>query len=106
MFQKLYLMMSETPDVIVDHGLPLRHLCRPEHLRSLAHPRRMELIDLLIAEGALTATECAAQLGDSPGGCSYHLRQLARYGFVEEAPHRTSEQPVANSPLHPLIPEA
>jgi len=79
-------MVSEIPDVIVDHGLPLRQLRRPEHLRALAHPRRMELIDLLIAEGALTATECAARLGDSPGGCSYHLRQLARYGFVEEAP--------------------
>jgi len=78
--------VPDRPAVIDDHGLPLRYLRRPEHLRALAHPRRMELIDLLIAQGPLTATECAARLGDSPGGCSYHLRQLARYGFVEEAP--------------------
>lgn len=42
-------------------------------------------MDLLIAEGALTATQCAAELDDSAASCSYHLRQLARFGFVEEA---------------------
>jgi predicted ArsR family transcriptional regulator len=45
----------------------------------------MELIDLLIAEGPLTASQCASHLDDSPASCSYHLRQLARFGFVEEA---------------------
>lgn len=73
------------PDVIDEHGLPVRQLRRPEQLRALAHPRRLQIMDLLIAEGPLTATQCAVQLGDSAGSCSYHLRQLARFGFVEEA---------------------
>lgn len=31
-----------------------------------------------------TATECAPVAALSPSACSYHLRQLARYGFVEQ----------------------
>lgn len=33
----------------------------------------------------MTATEAAEQVGESPSSCSFHLRQLARFGFVEEA---------------------
>ncbi|UYG16759.1 helix-turn-helix domain-containing protein [Brachybacterium huguangmaarense] len=73
------------PAIVEDHGLPLRSLQRPDQLRALAHPRRLQIMDLLIAEGPLTASECAAALGDSAASCSYHLRQLARFGFVEEA---------------------
>jgi DNA-binding transcriptional ArsR family regulator len=73
------------PQVRDDHGLPLRQLQRADQLRALAHPRRMQIIDLLMAGGPLTATQCATELGDSPASCSYHLRQLARFGFVEEA---------------------
>ncbi|MFF5284408.1 MULTISPECIES: helix-turn-helix transcriptional regulator [Streptomyces] len=32
--------------------------------------------------------EAASRLGCSSGLCSFHLRQLARHGFIEEAPHR------------------
>ena len=73
------------PEVVDEHGLSLRRLQRPEQLRALAHPRRLQIMDLLIAEGALTATQCAVELDDSAASCSYHLRQLARFGFVEEA---------------------
>lgn len=45
----------------------------------------MQIFDLLMADGPLTASQCAAELGDSAASCSYHLRQLARFGFVEEA---------------------
>ena len=45
----------------------------------------MQLLDLLVAEGPLTASQCATRLDDSAASCSYHLRQLARFGFVEEA---------------------
>ena len=76
---------SERPEVIEDQGLPVRRLRTADQLRALAHPRRMEIIDLLIAEGPLTASQCATRLGDSAASCSYHLRQLARFGFVEEA---------------------
>ncbi len=36
--------------------------------------------------GDATATECAAEVGESPQSCSYHLRALAKHGFVEEVP--------------------
>jgi predicted ArsR family transcriptional regulator len=76
---------SVRPQIVEDQGLPVRQLQRPEQLRALAHPRRMQLLDLLVAEGPLTASQCATRLDDSAASCSYHLRQLARFGFVEEA---------------------
>ncbi|MGW1837166.1 helix-turn-helix domain-containing protein [Streptomyces sp. NPDC002067] len=51
------------------------------------HPVRVALLDLLAEAGTLTSTEAAARLGHSSGLCSFHLRQLARYGLIEEAPH-------------------
>ena len=54
-------------------------------LRAYAHPVRMALIGLLRSEGPLTATQAAELLGESSGTCSFHLRQLAKYGLVEEA---------------------
>jgi DNA-binding transcriptional ArsR family regulator len=54
-------------------------------MRALAHPIRVALLELLAIESTLTATEAGELLGESPAACSFHLRQLARYGFVEEA---------------------
>ncbi|MEU0839908.1 winged helix-turn-helix domain-containing protein [Streptomyces sp. NPDC005962] len=51
------------------------------------HPVRTDLLDLLAEVGTVTATEAAARLGYSSGLCSFHLRQLARHGYIEEAPH-------------------
>jgi len=45
----------------------------------------MGLVGLLRTEGPLTATRAAELLGESSGTCSFHLRQLAKYGLVEEA---------------------
>jgi hypothetical protein len=53
-------------------------------IRALAHPLRLELLDLLRFEGLSTATLLARRTGESTGATSYHLRQLARYGYVEE----------------------
>ena len=44
-------------------------------------------MDLLAEVGTVTATEAASRLGYSSGLCSFHLRQLARHGYIEEAPH-------------------
>jgi DNA-binding transcriptional ArsR family regulator len=55
-------------------------------MRAMAHPTRIELMELVAREGELTATRAAELLGLSPANCSFHLRQLAKYGFVEEAP--------------------
>ncbi|MFE1327390.1 ArsR/SmtB family transcription factor [Streptomyces sp. NPDC058741] len=57
-------------------------------LRGLAHPLRMRLLDALRFGGPATASQLAAKLGESSGATSYHLRQLAEYGFVEDAPER------------------
>ena len=56
-------------------------------IRALAHPLRLALLELLRFEGPSTATALGQRLGESSGATSYHLRQLARYGFVEDAPH-------------------
>jgi DNA-binding transcriptional ArsR family regulator len=53
-------------------------------LRALAHPARIKILQHLALDGPATATECAELVGLSPSACSYHLRALARHGFVEE----------------------
>lgn len=58
----------------------------PRALRALAHPLRLDLVELLGALGPATAAACARQLGTSQASCSFHLRQLAKYGFIELAP--------------------
>jgi predicted ArsR family transcriptional regulator len=60
-------------------------LTDPRALRGIAHPIRMRLVGLLRREGPLTATRAGRLLGESSGTCSFHLRQLAKYGLVEEA---------------------
>ena len=60
-------------------------LTDPRALRALAHPIRLELISLLRRGGPLTATQAGERIGESPASCSFHLRQLAKYGLVEEA---------------------
>jgi len=60
-------------------------LTDPRALRAYAHPVRLALIQLLRQRGPLTATQAAEYIGDSSGSCSFHLRQLAKYGLVEEA---------------------
>jgi DNA-binding transcriptional ArsR family regulator len=62
-----------------------RELTDPTTMRALAHPVRLSLLEALNHHGALTATEAAERVGESPSNCSFHLRQLAKYGFVEEA---------------------
>ena len=71
----------------MSEGTPrsVKKLTDPRALRALAHPIRMSLLGLLRMEGPLTATRAAELLGESSGSASFHLRQLAKYGLVEEA---------------------
>lgn len=62
-----------------------RKLREAPELRALAHPVRMRLCQALYERGTATATELAEMIGESQANCSWHLRQLAKYGFVEEA---------------------
>jgi DNA-binding transcriptional ArsR family regulator len=55
-------------------------------LRGIAHPLRVRLLNLLREDGPSTATRLAERTGQSSGATSYHLRQLATYGFVVEEP--------------------
>ncbi|WP_030243761.1 ArsR/SmtB family transcription factor [Streptomyces sp. NRRL S-350] len=57
-------------------------------MRAMAHPVRMQLIGLLRKHGPSTATRLAERLGLNSGATSYHLRQLAAAGFVEEDSER------------------
>ncbi|WP_314619311.1 winged helix-turn-helix domain-containing protein [Streptomyces stackebrandtii] len=61
-------------------------LTDPRALRAYAHPLRMTLVGLLRSTGPFTATKAAELTGESVASCSYHLRILAKYGLVEEAP--------------------
>ena len=58
----------------------------PRALRAYAHPLRLSLIGMLRRNGPMTATQCAAVLDENVPNCSFHLRQLAKYGLAERAP--------------------
>ena len=60
----------------------------PTQLKALTHPVRLRMLGLLRSEGPATATTLAARLGLNTGATSYHLRQLAQHGFVEEDAER------------------
>ncbi len=72
-------MPTPGPDV------PPRRLTDPRAMRALTHPVRLALLEVLTMNGTLTATAAGALIGETATTCSFHLRQLARYGFVEEA---------------------
>jgi DNA-binding transcriptional ArsR family regulator len=62
----------------------------PRAIRALAHPLRISMISLLRERGAMTATQLAGLVGESSGTTSYHLRELARHGLIEEVSSRGS----------------
>jgi predicted ArsR family transcriptional regulator len=63
-------------------------------LRGLAHPLRVRLLSILRTEGAATVSQLAEKAGVHTASASYHLRQLALYGFVaaDPRPGRTRER--------------
>ena len=70
----------------------VRHIDDARALKALAHPLRLDLLETLSVHGPLTATAAAEIVGESPANCSWHLRQLATYGFIEEVPDATGRQ--------------
>jgi DNA-binding transcriptional ArsR family regulator len=63
----------------------LRRLSDARELRALAHPARLALYELLAIHESLTATQASKLIGGSPSSVAYHLRTLAKYGYVEES---------------------
>jgi DNA-binding transcriptional ArsR family regulator len=78
------VVKKQSDDAVVRNVTP-RKLTDPRVIRALAHPVRIALLEALLREGPLTATEAAELLADSPGNMSWHLQTLAKYGYVEEA---------------------
>ena len=62
----------------------IRTVDDPAALRALAHPLRLRLLATLRVDGAATASILGRRLGESSGATSFHLRTLARHGFVED----------------------
>jgi DNA-binding transcriptional ArsR family regulator len=98
--------VSKTPD-------PVREL-DAHSLRGLAHPLRVQILGLLRLDGPSTATRLARRLGQDSGNISWHLRQLAEHGFIDEdtergtrrerwwqARHQASQLDVARLPAGP-----
>ena len=59
-------------------------------LKALAHPLRIQLLEVLSSYGPQTASSIGKRVGESSGATSYHLRQLARHGLVREVADRGS----------------
>jgi DNA-binding transcriptional ArsR family regulator len=59
-----------------------------EGLRALTHPLRLKLLGELRRHGPATASGLGVRLGESSGATSYHLRALAKAGFVVDVPDR------------------
>ena len=68
-----------------DQAPAMRELTDPRSIRALTHPVRLALLEVLATEGSLTATEAGDLIGESPTSCSFHFRQLEKYGFTEVA---------------------
>ncbi|MCF6475063.1 helix-turn-helix transcriptional regulator [Nonomuraea sp. MG754425] len=80
-------MSLESPD-----GRRPRVLDDAAAMRAFAHPVRLALHEILLREGPATAADAARQAGISQALASYHLRQLAKYGFVEQAEARDERE--------------
>lgn len=74
----------------MDADLP--RVSDPQRIRALTHPLRLQLMDVL-RDGPATATECAAMTGESVASCSFHLRMLGKYGWVQPDDRRGREKP-------------
>jgi DNA-binding transcriptional ArsR family regulator len=61
-----------------------------EALKALAHPLRQQMLTRLQQHGSATSADLATKFEVDRGAASYHLRQLARFGFVEEDTERSA----------------
>jgi DNA-binding MarR family transcriptional regulator len=61
-----------------------------EALKALAHPLRQQLLTHLQRHGPATSADLAVEFGADRGATSYHLRQLERFGFIEEDTARSA----------------
>jgi DNA-binding transcriptional ArsR family regulator len=62
-----------------------RRVTDARDMAALAHPLRLDLLELLLVHGAMTASEAGRKLGESASNVSWHLRKLAEHGFVRQS---------------------
>lgn len=68
----------------MSEAVPRRDLNQRDELKALAHPLRQRMLYHLAFAGSASSTSLAHAFGESTGSTSYHLRQLERFGFIEE----------------------
>ncbi|HEY3906968.1 MAG TPA: helix-turn-helix domain-containing protein [Streptosporangiaceae bacterium] len=64
----------------------------PLAIRALAHPLRLDLLAAVSRAGRITTAEAAREVEVSHGLASHHLRQLAKYGFIEQVPGKDNRE--------------
>ena len=64
----------------------------PRVLRAIAHPVRNRILTELDASGPMRAADVAVRLGIPANQASFHLRQLAKFGLVEEDPEAARDK--------------
>jgi DNA-binding transcriptional ArsR family regulator len=62
-----------------------RRITDPRDMAALAHPLRLDLLELLLVNGAMTASQAGRSLDESPSNISWHFRKLAEHGFVRQS---------------------
>jgi DNA-binding transcriptional ArsR family regulator len=65
--------------------LTRRRVTSAADMKALAHPVRLDVLELLVVHGPMTASDAAVQLDQTPANVSWHLRKLAQHGFVRQA---------------------
>jgi hypothetical protein len=78
-------MSPDTSDPSVEPFAEAQIVSDARRLRALTHPVRLALIGKLVLHGPLTAAAASELIGEPPSTCSFHFRQLAKYGVVEAA---------------------
>jgi predicted ArsR family transcriptional regulator len=78
--------MSDRPENTERANRERTELRDAQAMRAYAHPLRRKLVALLRRFGPQTATQAAKALDDNVPNCSFHLRQLEKYGLVERVP--------------------
>jgi DNA-binding MarR family transcriptional regulator len=73
-------------------GQRWRLLDDPVAIRALAHPLRHSIMSIIGRLGRATTADAARELGISHGLASHHLRQLAKYGFVQQSPGKDNRE--------------
>ncbi|MGN6723142.1 MAG: ArsR/SmtB family transcription factor [Marmoricola sp.] len=64
----------------------------PRILRAIAHPHRNRILSELYAAGPLRAADIATRADIPANRASFHLRQLAKYGLIVEAPEEARDK--------------